>query len=190
MAIIILLLIYFVKTYSGNRLSGHVVGAITQIKINEKCKVLKYYIKTGDTFNIGDTLFKYKAFIDNDTALATSFFVSSHNGIVSKIHKLLGNLIYNNQIIMSFSDLDYIYVEATIDKDVFDKYPKRKLMTIYFPNGFNSYGRISDQNFGIEINKNKDDESKQLLHIEINPVNSKDLIIWKKYYNQNVEISK
>jgi len=152
--------------------------------------VLKYYIKPGDTFHIGDTLFKYKPFIDDDATLPESYFVSSHNGIATKLFKTIGNLIYNNQIIMSFSDLDYIYVEATIDKDVFNKYPKRKLMAIYFTDGIKSYGRISDQNFGIEINKNKDDESKQLLHIEINPVNSKDLIIWKKYYNQNVEISK
>lgn len=190
LVIIIPLLIYFVKTYSGNRLSGKVVGANTQIKLNEKCKVLKYNIKTGDAIHIGDTLFKYKPYIDDDATLPESFFVSSHNGIITKIHKPLGDLIYNNQIIISFSDIDYLYIEAAIDKDMYDKYPKRKLMTIYFADGFKSYGRISNQNIGLEVNKNKDDESKQIVHVEINPVNSKDLVLWKKYFNQNVEISK
>ncbi len=190
MAVIIPLLLYFVKTYTGNRLSGKVVGANTQIKLNEKCKVLKYYIKIGNTIHIGDTLFKYKPYIDDDATLPESFFVSSHNGIITKIYKPLGNLIYNNQIIISFSDVDYIYIDATIDKDLFDKYPKRKLMTIYFADGFKSYGRISNQNIGLEVNKNKEDESGQIVHVEINPVNSKDLDLWKKYFNQNVEISK
>ena len=123
-----------------------------------------------------------------------NYFTCPIKGSITSIKKQAFEVALKTEIIMALHQPKNVHIRGYFDQEDLSDIHEGNIVDIEFPDGTDSKGRVDRFEFSTRILpeefQKKFEPTTRTLAVDILPLDSTDLVIWKKYFKLSVKISK